>query len=76
MNTIIKNLLAFLIFTSTINILHGQTQYSIKYGDNKEAGNFKKINGINLYYEIYGTGKPLIFLHGSGGSIRGASGKD
>ena len=72
MNTINKNLLAFLIFTSAINLLHGQTQYSINYGNNKEAGNFKKINGINLYYEIYGTGKPLIFLHGNGGSIRGA----
>jgi len=70
MNTIKKTLLAFLIFTSTINILLGQSQYSIDYGKNKEAGNFKKINGINLYYEIYGTGKPLIFLHGNGGSIR------
>ena len=75
MKNINKNLLAFLIFTSTINLLHGQSQYSIKYGDNKEAGNYKKINGINLYYEIYGTGKPLIFLHGNGGSIRGASGR-
>ena len=75
MNTIYTTLLAFLIFTSTINILYGQTQYSIKYGDNKEAGNFKKINGINLYYEIYGTGKPLIFLHGNGGSIKSASPK-
>jgi pimeloyl-ACP methyl ester carboxylesterase len=72
MNTIYKAFLAFLIFTSTINISHGQTQSSINYGDNTEAGNFKKINGINLYYEIYGTGKPLLFLHGSGGSIRAA----
>ena len=75
MNTINKNLLAFLIFTSTINLLHGQTQVSINYGDNKEAGGFKKVNGINLYYEIYGTGKPLIFLHGSGGSIRSSRAK-
>ncbi len=75
MNNINKNLLALLIFISTINILHGQTQYSIRYGDNKDAGNFKKINGINLYYEIYGTGKSLIFLHGSGGSIRSAAAK-
>jgi len=75
MSSIIKHLLAFLIFTSTVGLLHGQTQSSIKYGDNKEAGNYKKINGINIYYEIYGTGKPLIFLHGSGGSIRGARGK-
>ena len=40
-----------------------------------EAGNFKKVNGINVYYEIYGTGKPLIFLHGNGGSIKSASAK-
>jgi pimeloyl-ACP methyl ester carboxylesterase len=73
MNTTTKNLLAFLICTSTISVLYGQGQYSINYGDNKEAGNYKKINGINLYYEIYGTGKPLIFLHGSGGSIRSSS---
>jgi len=52
MNTINKNLLAFLIFTSTINILHGQTQFSINYGDNKEAGNFKKINGIHVNIEF------------------------
>src|SRR6266496_2831395 len=75
MNTINKTLVAFLIFTSTINISNGQTQSAINYGDNKEAGNFKKINGINLYYEIYGTGKPLIFLHGNGGSIRSSSEK-
>ena len=22
------------------------------------------VNGINLYYEIYGEGEPLIFIHG------------
>jgi pimeloyl-ACP methyl ester carboxylesterase len=75
MNTINKTILALVIFTSTINMLNGQTQLPIKYGDNKEVGNFKKVNGINLYYEIYGTGKPLIFLHGSGGSIRAAKAK-
>jgi pimeloyl-ACP methyl ester carboxylesterase len=73
MNNINKSLFAFLLFTSTISILHGQGQYSINYGNNKEAGNYKKINGIDLYYEIYGTGRPLIFLHGSGGSIRSSA---
>lgn len=40
------------------------------YGNNPDAGAFKKINGVNLYYETYGSGKPLVFLHGNGGSIR------
>ncbi|MGZ3851392.1 MAG: alpha/beta fold hydrolase, partial [Flavisolibacter sp.] len=66
-------LIVWLVTIGAINVSHGQGQYSIHYGDNKEAGNYKKVNGINLYYEIYGSGKPLIFLHGSGGSIRGAS---
>lgn len=70
MNNIGKKLVAFLIFTTTITLLYGQNP--INYGNNKEAGGYKKVNGINIYYEIYGTGKPLIFLHGSGGSIRSA----
>ena len=40
------------------------------YGSNKEAGHYKSINGINMYYEIYGSGKPLLVLHGNGGSIK------
>jgi pimeloyl-ACP methyl ester carboxylesterase len=50
----------------------GQEKTAINYGDNPEAGGYKKVNGINMYYEIYGSGKPLVFLHGSGGSIRNA----
>ncbi len=29
----------------------------------------KPINGIKIYYEIYGSGKPLVLIHGGGGSI-------
>lgn len=50
-----------------------QTELSIPYGNNKDAGNFKQINGIKMYYEVYGSGKPLVLLHGNGGSIKGQS---
>ncbi len=30
---------------------------------------FKHINGIELYFEIYGEGRPLVLVHGGGGSI-------
>jgi len=53
----------------------GQENTAIKYGNNPDAGGYKKINGINIYYEIYGSGQPLIFLHGNGGSIKSASAK-
>lgn len=40
------------------------------FGDNAQAGHFADINGIKLYYETYGSGEPLIMLHGNGGSIK------
>lgn len=45
----------------------------ITYGQNKAAGHYAEVNGIKLYYEIYGQGHPLIVLHGNGGSIENAS---
>ena len=64
-----------LIFTSLVLCTNAQQQTIIKYGDNKEAGSYKEVNGIKMYYEIYGSGKPLLLLHGSGGSIRNAKPK-
>src|SRR3981189_1254187 len=29
---------------------------------------YAPVNGLNLYYEIHGTGKPLILLHGGLGA--------
>lgn len=43
------------------------------YGINNKAGKYANINGIKLYYEIYGQGHPLIILHGNGGSIKDAT---
>ncbi|QHI35084.1 Arylesterase [Kordia antarctica] len=39
------------------------------YGKSEENGDFVAVNGVKLYYEIYGEGKPLLLLHGSGQSI-------
>lgn len=36
---------------------------------NNPAGKYASVNGITLYYEIHGTGKPLIMLHGGFGSF-------
>ncbi len=63
--------LVFSLFVACLVMgANAQSQTSIKYGDNKEAGGYKEVNGIKMYYEIYGSGKPLLLLHGSGGSIR------
>lgn len=32
-------------------------------------GNYASVNGLNMYYEIHGAGRPLLLLHGGGGAI-------
>src|SRR3954471_14409817 len=39
------------------------------YGRNEKAGKYVKTRGFNMYYETYGTGTPLLIIHGNGGSI-------
>lgn len=42
---------------------------SESYGNNTKVGKYAAVNGIQLYYEIYGSGEPLLLLHGSNESI-------
>lgn len=46
---------------------------AVRYGRNPAAGGTVRVNGIRLYYESYGTGPPVLLLHGNGGSIRSSS---
>lgn len=51
-------------------LLSAQTNSTaIDYGNNKDVGKFLSINGVKLYYEIYGNGAPLVLVHGNGGNI-------
>ncbi|HMW10553.1 MAG TPA: alpha/beta hydrolase [Bacteroidia bacterium] len=36
---------------------------------------FSEVNGIKMYYEIYGQGKPLFLLHGGGSTIQTTFGR-
>lgn len=35
----------------------------------KREGHYADVNGINLYYEIHGTGRPTVLIHGGLGAI-------
>jgi pimeloyl-ACP methyl ester carboxylesterase len=61
-----------IIFLLTLFYCQGQ-QVKIHYGNNPHAGKYYKIRGINMYCEIYGKGKPLLMIHGNGGSIEAFS---
>jgi pimeloyl-ACP methyl ester carboxylesterase len=42
---------------------------TVRYGANPAAGKTFTHDGVTLYYELYGTGEPLLLVHGNGGSI-------
>ncbi len=51
--------------------MHAQTAPKLgsKYGSDPAAGKTFTHDGVKLYYEVYGTGEPLLLVHGNGGSI-------
>lgn len=58
--------IATLVILSLFFTLTAQAQ-SHPYGKNPEVGHMAEVNGISLYYEVYGDGEPLVLLHGNGG---------
>ncbi len=60
--------LASLILFSCI-LFAQNTPSTIPYGSNPAAGKYYTIRGFKMYAETYGTGKPLLIIHGNGGSI-------
>ncbi|MGN6638285.1 MAG: alpha/beta fold hydrolase [Mucilaginibacter sp.] len=45
----------------------------INYGNNAAAGKYYDVRGIKMYTEVYGHGKPLLLIHGNGGSMKAFS---
>ena len=39
---------------------------SIQYGNNSQAGRYVQADDAQIYYEVYGTGDPVVVLHGGG----------
>jgi pimeloyl-ACP methyl ester carboxylesterase len=41
----------------------------------QQTGHYAPVNGLNLYYEIHGSGRPLVLLHGGGSTIESTYGR-
>jgi pimeloyl-ACP methyl ester carboxylesterase len=39
------------------------------------TGAYASVNGLNMYYEIHGTGSPLVLIHGGGSTIQTTFGR-
>jgi pimeloyl-ACP methyl ester carboxylesterase len=67
MTTVTRDLNIFilsLLMTISANISQAQT-----------TGKQASVNGIKMYYEIHGTGRPLVLIHGGGSTITTTFGK-
>jgi pimeloyl-ACP methyl ester carboxylesterase len=67
-----KILCIILFISAAADPLFSQTQ--INYGNNATAGKYYNIRGINMYCETYGSGAPLLMIHGNGGTLNAFSG--
>ena len=41
----------------------------------EQAGHYAMVNGLNMYYELHGSGMPLVLLHGGGSTIKSTFGR-
>jgi len=62
-------LLFLLLIMALPALAFGGNSEEIPYGSNPQAGHSASINGIEMYYETYGSGDPLLLIHGNGQSI-------
>jgi pimeloyl-ACP methyl ester carboxylesterase len=62
-----KNFILIILFLFlTLTLSPGQG--NVPYGNNPAAGGYVNVNGIRMYYEIYGSGEPLVLIHPNQGS--------
>jgi pimeloyl-ACP methyl ester carboxylesterase len=50
---------------ATTTIMAIETKDSLKF-----TSGYSEVNGLKMYYEIYGQGKPLVLIHGGGSTIQ------
>lgn len=60
---------SFLGLAQTQSTQKPASKPAAKYGSNPAVGETFTHDGVKLYYEIYGSGEPLLLVHGNGGSI-------
>jgi pimeloyl-ACP methyl ester carboxylesterase len=57
-------LLIFLSVWAQIGLAATTDEGVIPYGNNSSAGHYLQVGDAKIYYEVYGSGRPLVLLHG------------
>src|SRR3954469_14274047 len=64
-----KNLYPVIYLLAILTFASACKMENTPYGNNEKAGKYYNIRGIKMYCEVYGTGKPMLMIHGNNGSI-------
>ena len=78
-----KKSLIFIAMTVFILTSCNKKKISELYNNNMETttnnptfkSGYSEVNGMNMYFEIYGQGKPLVLIHGGGSTIQTSFGR-
>lgn len=65
-------LLLYIVITTTLAFAQTTVDMN-QIGNNATTGKYLTTRGFQLYYEIYGQGEPVLFIHGNSGSINNFS---
>jgi pimeloyl-ACP methyl ester carboxylesterase len=57
------------------NIRAGTEGRSPMSPQDEHAGHYASVNGLRMYYEIHGSGRPLVLIHGGGSTIESTYGR-
>ena len=66
MKLVIKLTLAIFVLAASTAVAFGDEPRE-KPGKPEKKQGYREVNGLKMYYEIHGTGKPLVVLHGAFG---------
>lgn len=59
-----------LLYTFLLLITHLQMN-----AQQEKTGHYATVNGLKMYYEIHGSGRPLVLIHGGGSTIASTFGR-
>lgn len=72
--TLVYAILSTLILSSCTQVNQSEQNKKQTIGKNVNdalaQNGYSEVNGIKMYYEIYGKGKPLVLIHGGGSTIQ------
>ena len=68
--TILLSMVLSFISLSCSNPVNKPMHVEKQANEIKKDSGFAPVNGLNMYYEVYGEGSPLVLIHGGGSTIQ------